>query len=73
MISAELSLSDHLIDTTSFMIMLATLMNILPPLAATVSIVFMSIRIYETATVQNMILRYRVKKYYKRNNPEAPK
>lgn len=45
----------HWIDTASIATVLGTIMNWLPAVAAIFSIVWTSIRIYETKTVQNWL------------------
>jgi hypothetical protein len=45
----------HVVDMASFATMLGTLGAILPPLAALFTIVWTSIRIYETKTVQKLL------------------
>ena len=45
----------HLIDGASIATVMGTLMNWLPAVAALFSIVWTSIRIYETRTVQNWL------------------
>lgn len=45
----------HVVDMASFATMLGTLGAILPPLAALFTIVWTSIRIYETRTVQRLL------------------
>jgi hypothetical protein len=45
----------HLIDALSIGTMLGSLINMLPPLAALVSIIWGCIRIYETKTVQKLL------------------
>lgn len=42
-------------DATSLMLIAASIADWLPPVAAALSIVWVSIRIYETDTVQNII------------------
>jgi len=51
----------HFIDWTSIGIALGSLMQILPSIAAVLSIVWSIIRIYETKTVQALIAKYRNK------------
>lgn len=46
-------------DSTSFTLMLGTLADLLPPLAAIMSIIWLTIRIYETKTVQCWVHCYR--------------
>jgi DMSO reductase anchor subunit len=53
----------HVIDWTSIGIALGTLMQMLPSIAAALSIVWSVIRIYETKTVQTWLK--------KRKNPNA--
>jgi DMSO reductase anchor subunit len=48
----------HVIDWTSIGIALGTLMQILPSIAAALSIVWSVIRIYETKTVQGWIKKW---------------
>jgi DMSO reductase anchor subunit len=48
----------HVIDWTSIGIALGTLMQILPSIAAALSIVWSVIRIYETKTVQSWIKKW---------------
>ena len=45
----------HLFDSLSVSIVLATMMRMLPAIAAVFSIVWTLIRIYETATVQRLL------------------
>lgn len=45
----------HAADAASLATVLGTLMQFLPPIAALVSIVWTSIRIYETKTVQEWL------------------
>jgi hypothetical protein len=45
----------HVMDWTSIGIMLASLIQILPSIAAALSIVWSAIRIYETKTVQRWL------------------
>jgi len=45
----------HFVDALSLMTVLGTLMSILPTIAAVWSIVWTSIRIYETKTVQGWL------------------
>lgn len=47
----------HAADAASLATVLGTLMQFLPPIAALVSIVWTSIRIYETKTVQGWLKR----------------
>ena len=49
-------------DITSISIVAGTLTNILPPLAALLTIVWTIIRIYETKTIRKCIRAWRVKK-----------
>lgn len=42
-------------DTTSVTIILASISDLLPPIAASLSIVWICIRIYETDTVQTLL------------------
>ena len=49
-------------DITSVSIVAGTLLNYLPPLAALVTIVWTTIRIYETKTVRKCIRSWRIKK-----------
>lgn len=46
-------------DGTSFGVLLATVADILPPVAAALSIVWVCIRIYETETVQKWLEKHR--------------
>jgi DMSO reductase anchor subunit len=48
----------HVIDWTSIGIALGTLMQILPSIAAALSIIWSVIRIYETKTVQSWIKKW---------------
>ena len=48
----------HVIDWTSIGIALGTLMQILPSIAAALSIVWSVIRIYETKTVQGWLKKW---------------
>jgi len=45
----------HVVDALSIMTVLGTLVNILPAIAAILSIVWSIIRIYESKTVQNWL------------------
>jgi hypothetical protein len=45
----------HLLDWTSIGVVLGTLMNFLPAIAALASLVWSCIRIYETKTVQDWL------------------
>jgi hypothetical protein len=45
----------HVIDSISVLTVVGTLADILPPIAALVTIVWTGIRIYETETVQSFI------------------
>lgn len=47
----------HVIDAVSVFTVIGTLSQILPPLAALVTIIWTSIRIYETKTVQKLLGR----------------
>ena len=47
----------HLIDWTSIGIAFGTLIQVLPSIAAALSIIWTVIRIYETKTVQNWLKR----------------
>jgi len=47
----------HFVDALSLMTVLGTLMSILPTIAAVWSIVWTTIRIYETQTVQGWLHR----------------
>jgi hypothetical protein len=49
----------HVIDWTSIGIALGTLMQILPSLAAALSIIWSVIRIYETKTVQGWVKKWK--------------
>lgn len=49
----------HIIDWASIATVLGTLMNFLPTIAAIWSIVWTSIRIYETKTVQDWLKKRR--------------
>jgi uncharacterized membrane protein len=49
----------HVIDWTSIGIVLGSLMQILPSLAAALSIVWTLIRIYETKTVQKWVIKWK--------------
>jgi len=49
-------------DITSISIVAGTLTNILPPLAALLTIVWTGIRIYETKTIRKCIRSWRIKK-----------
>lgn len=53
--------SKHLIDLLSVTTVLGTLMGILPSIAAVFTIVWTSIRIYETKTVQELIAKIKEK------------
>lgn len=76
MIVAQLSWSDYITDSTGLMVMLATIMNVLPPAAALLSLVLMSIRIYETQTVQDLLWKLRmnaIKRRQERNDADDPR
>ncbi len=45
----------HIIDWTSLSIAFGTLIQVLPSIAATLSVIWTLIRIYETRTVQNWL------------------
>lgn len=45
----------HVIDSISVLTVVGTLADVLPPIAALITIVWTCIRIYETATVQALI------------------
>ena len=47
----------HVIDSISVLTVVGTLADILPPVAALVTIVWTGIRIYETETVQKLLKR----------------
>jgi hypothetical protein len=47
----------HVIDSISVLTVVGTLADILPPIAALVTIVWTGIRIFETETVQAMLKR----------------
>ena len=49
----------HLIDTASIATAVGTLMQLLPAIAALFTIVWTSIRIYETKTVQKLLGKYK--------------
>lgn len=49
----------HIFDWTSIGIALGSLIKMLPAIAATLSIVWTIIRIYETKTVQNWIKKWK--------------
>ena len=49
----------HLIDWASIATVLGTLMNILPTIAALWSIVWTTIRIWETKTVQDLVKKWK--------------
>lgn len=49
----------HIVDAFSVLTMLGTLMQWLPSVAALVTIVWTSIRIYETKTVQGWLKKFR--------------
>jgi hypothetical protein len=53
--------SKHLIDLLSVTTVLGTLMGILPSIAAVFTIVWTSIRIYETKTVQELLAKIKEK------------
>lgn len=46
------TVSKHILDVASVATMVGTLVNILPAISASLTIVWMVIRIYETKTVQ---------------------
>ena len=46
------TVSKHILDVASVATMVGTLVNILPAISASLTIVWMIIRIYETKTVQ---------------------
>lgn len=45
----------HVIDSISVLTVVGTLADILPPIAALITIVWTGIRIYETETVRNFL------------------
>lgn len=47
----------HLLDATSIIALLGSLISVLPAVASLLTIVWTCIRIYETATVQTMLGR----------------
>ena len=47
----------HVIDSISVLTVVGTLADILPPVAALVTIIWTGIRIYETETVQKLLKR----------------
>jgi len=47
----------HVIDSISVLTVVGTLADILPPIAALVTIIWTGIRIYETETVQKLLKR----------------
>lgn len=47
----------HLLDATSLIALLGSLISVLPAVASLLTIVWTCIRIYETATVQTMLGR----------------
>lgn len=47
----------HVLDATSFIALLGSLISVLPAVASLLTIVWTCIRIYETATVQTMLGR----------------
>ena len=47
----------HVIDSISVLTVVGTLADVLPPIAALITIVWTSIRIWETDTVQALIKR----------------
>lgn len=49
----------HLIDTASIATAVGTLMQLLPAIAALFTIVWTSIRIYETKTVQKLLGKHK--------------
>lgn len=51
----------QVMDGLSIATVIGTLVNILPALAALVTIIWTAIRIYETSTVQKLIARLRKK------------
>jgi hypothetical protein len=51
----------HALDTASTVTVVGALMNWIPAVAGLITIVWYSIRIYETATVQNWIKKLRSK------------
>lgn len=51
----------HLLDWTSIGVVLGTLMNFLPAVAALASLIWSCIRIYETKTVQDWLKKRRAK------------
>ena len=52
----------HLIDWTSIGVVLGTLMNFLPAIAALTSLIWTCIRIYETKTIQGWLAKRKAKK-----------
>ena len=59
MLPEQSEASKHIIDAVSIVTVLGTLAQILPAIAAVLSIVWTVIRIWETKTVQNFIKRFR--------------
>ena len=51
----------HLVDTASIATVVGTLAGILPAIAALFTIIWTSIRIYESDTVQKLIKKYNAK------------
>ncbi len=49
----------HLIDTASIATAVGTLMQLLPAIAALFTIIWTTIRIYETKTVQKLLGKYK--------------
>ena len=47
------------VDWTTFLITVGTILDFLPPVAASLSIIWLLIRICETATVRRLIKRWR--------------
>lgn len=50
---------NYSVDALSMMVVLGSILNVLPALSALFAIVWTSIRIYETKTIQDLIKRWR--------------
>ena len=51
----------HTMDTVSLITVVGTLMDILPPVAALLTIIWTCINIYESATFQKFVARFKDK------------
>lgn len=57
-------------DVLSFSVIFGTLLNHLPSIAAALSIVWTTIRIFETKTVQRLLSKVSLDRFRKRKNPD---